>query len=366
MKKKIIIISVVLVLLAVCAAVGYYAYRVFMAANINANPESPTYKYLYVRADDTWDDVIEQLDTNGWISSIDDLKMCIKYLEKEVPQCGKYDLEPNLPNRVFVNRLAYGLSNKGKLQLKLTRYTPVVAKKLSDQLAIDSASLADVFLADTLLQKYGLDQESSLALFVRFDTTIQWCASAKEVEACVLDARHRFWNEERLEKAKKLGLSLKDIHILASIVEEESNDYEDRRKIAGVYLNRLRIKMPLQADPTARFAVGDFTLNRILKKHIQIKSPYNTYVCPGLPPGPIRIPTNNSIDAVLNYVSHNYIYFCAKADFSGTHNFAVTYTEHLRNARAYQKAITIWIREKKAREKAEAEAKAKAEAEKVR
>ena len=344
--KKILIITF-LILLVVASGVGYYLYKVFLGPNINANPESATYKYLYVRPNDTWNDVVSQLDSNGWVSSVKDLETCIEYLEKEAPECGKYDLEPNLGNRNFVNRLAYGLSNKAKLQLKMTRYTPWVARNLSRQLPIDSASLADQFLADTLLCKYGLTKESSLALFVRIDTAVQWCLTPKEVETVVLDARERFWNEERRAKARKTGLNLKDIHILASIVEEETNNAEDRRMVAGVYINRLKKRMPLQACPTARYAAGDFSLNRILKKHTKIDSPYNTYKYAGLPPGPIRIPSANAIDAVLNYVPHKYLYFCAKPDFSGTHNYATTYAEHSRNARAYQKALNKRIREQR-------------------
>jgi UPF0755 protein len=344
--KKIISI-VILVLLVLASGVGYYFYKVFLGPNINANPESTTYKYLYVKPNDTWNDVVAQLDSNGWVSSVKDLQTCIEYLEKEAPECGKYDLEPNLGNRNFVNRLAYGLSNKAKLQLKMTRYTPWVARNLSRQLPIDSASLADVFLADTLLRKYGLTKESSLALFVRIDTAVQWCLTPKEVETVVLDARERFWNPERLEKARKTGLNLKDIHILASIVEEETNNAEDRRMVAGVYLNRLKKRMPLQACPTARYAAGDFSLNRILKKHTKIDSPYNTYKYAGLPPGPIRIPSAKAIDAVLDFVPHKYLYFCAKSDFSGTHDYATTFSEHSRNARAYQKALNQRIREQR-------------------
>ena len=344
--KKIISI-IILILLVAAGGAGYYFYKVFLAPNINANPESATYKYLYVRPNDTWDDVVTQLDTNKWINNVEYLKTCIEYLEKEAPECGKYDLEPNLGNRNFVNRLAYGLSNKAKLQLKMTRYTPWVARNLSRQLPIDSASLADQFLADTLLRKYGLTKESSLALFVRIDTAVQWCLTPKEVEMVVLDARERFWNEERRAKARKTGLNLKDIHILASIVEEETNNAEDRRMVAGVYLNRLKKRMPLQACPTARYAAGDFSLNRILKKHTKIDSPYNTYKYAGLPPGPIRIPSAKAIDAVLDFVPHKYLYFCAKADFSGTHNYATTFSEHSRNARDYQRALNKRIREQR-------------------
>ena len=344
--KKIILI-IILVLLAVAGGVGYCFYNVFLEPNINANPDSATYKYLYVEPNDTWTDVVAKLDSNGWLHSEASLLSCIEYLEKEAPQCGKYDIEPNLGNRNFVNRLAYGLSNKAKVQLKMTRYTTWVARNLARQLPVDSASLADQFLADTLLRKYGLTKESSLALFVRMDTAVRWCMTPQEVETCVLNARESFWNEERTEKARKTGLSIKDIHILASIVEEETNNAEDRRMVAGVYLNRLKKRMPLQACPTARFATGDFTLNRVLKKHTQIDSPYNTYKYAGLPPGPIRIPSAAAIDAVLNFVPHKYLYFCAKADFSGTHNYATTFSEHSRNARDYQKALNQRIREQR-------------------
>ena len=137
--------------------------------------------------------------------------------------------------------------------------------------------------------------------------------------------------------------------LLASIVEEETNNAEDRKMVAGVYLNRLKKRMPLQACPTARYATGDFTLNRVLKKHTQIDSPYNTYKYAGLPPGPIRIPSGAAIDAVLDFISHKYLYFCAKPDFSGTHNYATNYVEHSRNARAYQKALNKRLREQRAK-----------------
>lgn len=170
--KKILIITF-LILLVVTGGVGYYFYNIFLGQNINANPESATYKYLYVEPNDTWEDVVAKLDSNGWLKSVKDLQTCIEYLEKPVPECGKYDLEPNLGNRNFVNRLAYGLSNKARVQLKMTRYTTWVARNLARQLPVDSASLADQFLADTLLRKYGLTKESSLALFVRMDTAVQ-------------------------------------------------------------------------------------------------------------------------------------------------------------------------------------------------
>ena len=149
-----------------------------------------------------------------------------------------------------------------------------------------------------------------------------------------------FWNKHRIGKAKEIGLTKKEVSILASIVEKEQNIKTDERKIiAGLYLNRIKKNMKLESDPTLVFAIGDFSIKRVLNKDKKIKSKYNTYKYKGLPPGPICIPSINSIDAVLNAESHNYIFMCAKEDFSGYHNFAKTYKQHLKNARKYQKAL---------------------------
>ena len=146
---------------------------------------------------------------------------------------------------------------------------------------------------------------------------------------------NRFWNQSRRAKADSLSMTPVEVAILASIVEEETNNRQEKPMVAGLYINRLRIGIPLQADPTVKFALQDFSLRRITNAHLNFPSPYNTYLNVGLPPGPIRIPSPAGIDAVLNYARHNYIYMCAKEDFSGTHNFASTYAEHMQNARKY-------------------------------
>ena len=149
----------------------------------------------------------------------------------------------------------------------------------------------------------------------------------------------RFWNKDRRDKAQALGMTPIEVATLASIVEEETNASPEKPIVAGLYINRLHRGMPLQADPTVRFAVGDFERQRITHADLSINSPYNTYLHAGLPPGPIRIATPQGLDAVLNYARHNYLYMCAKEDFSGRHNFASNYAEHLRNARRYQQAL---------------------------
>ena len=148
-----------------------------------------------------------------------------------------------------------------------------------------------------------------------------------------------FWNKNRRAKAKAIGLTIEEVATLASIVDEETNNNEEKPIVAGLYINRLKRGMPLQADPTIKFALGDFGRKRILSKDLEIEHPYNTYKHKGLPPGPIRIPSIQGIESVLNHAKHNYIYMCAKEDFSGTHNFATTLSEHNANARRYQQAL---------------------------
>ena len=163
--------------------------------------------------------------------------------------------------------------------------------------------------------------------------------SADELIERMRKEHERFWNKERLAQATAIGMTPEEVSTLASIVEEETNNNEEKPMVAGLYINRLHKDMPLQADPTIKFALQDFGLRRITNEHLKIDSPYNTYINIGLPPGPIRIPSKKGIDSVLNYTKHNYIYMCAKEDFSGTHNFAVTAAQHQANARRYQQAL---------------------------
>jgi UPF0755 protein len=156
----------------------------------------------------------------------------------------------------------------------------------------------------------------------------------------MVEENKRFWSEGRLQKANALGMSKEEVVTLASIVDSETANNGEKPRVAGLYINRLKKGMLLQSDPTVIFATKDFTIRRVLNHHLQTESPYNTYKYKGLPPGPIRIPSIAGIDAVLNYEKHNYIYMCAKEDFSGTHNFASTYRAHLANARRYTKALT--------------------------
>lgn len=334
MGKKIVIISVSVIVLGV----AFFLYTVFLAGNINTNDGK--YHSIFLNGGETWEEVKEILHSDSLLASDVSFDLALRFVGRDKqPSCGRYDLEPDLGNRDFINRVAYGLANKTALEVKMTRYTEWAARNISRQLLIDSASVYDFIMQDSVLASYGLEKKNSLAMFVRFKDRIDWCASAEDIASCLRRNYDKFWTQERLDKAKACGLSPAQVHTLASIVEEETNNIDDRKMVAGVYMNRLKRGMPLQACPTARYASGDFTLDRILAKHTKIDSEYNTYRNKGLPPGPIRIPTDASLDAVLNFVKHDYLYFCANPDFSGTHVYSRTFSEHRKVARQYRREL---------------------------
>ena len=339
MRKKLIYLFVALGVVALLAGgVFLGGWMIFFKKNINN--QSEVYHYLYVRPETTWDDIRDTLVHNGWVSDLRAYDWAMRLIGKDkTPHTGKYDLELGIGNRNFINRIAYGLDNKTDIEIRMTRYPEWVARNLAPQVMVDSAAIADVLLSEAYLQQRGFTRDNALAMFVRFKSAVHWDLPAQALADEIARQYDMFWNEDRRSKACEMGMSPIEVTILASIVEEETNDFEDRRMVAGVYMNRLRKGMLLQACPTARYASGDFTLNRILKKHTLIDSPYNTYRYAGLPPGPIRIPQRESIDAVLDYAHHKYLYMCAKSDFSGTHNYSSTLAQHNQYALQYQREL---------------------------
>jgi len=214
-----------------------------------------------------------------------------------------------------------------------------LARSIGKQLMIDSAEIAKAINSPALQQKLGYNKETIPCLFIPDTYQVYWDISVENFIERMQKEHQKFWNQERLEKATQMGMTPIEVCTLASIVEEETNNNQEKPMVAGLYINRLHLDMPLQADPTIKFALQDFGLRRIANIHLNIDSPYNTYRNTGLPPGPIRIPTPIGLDAVLNYAKHDYIYMCAKEDFSGTHNFASNYADHMKNARKYWNAL---------------------------
>jgi UPF0755 protein len=214
-----------------------------------------------------------------------------------------------------------------------------LAGKVSKYLVADSLSILNLFSNESLIQKYGFTTETFRTMFIPDTYEFYWTTSAEEFAERMKSEYDKFWNAERRKKAEEINLTPAEITTLASIVQAETAKKEEQNRIAGLYMNRLKNGQLLQADPTVKYAVGDFSLKRILNVHLHIDSPYNTYKNAGLPPGPINFPETTAIDAVLNFERHNYLYMCAKEDFSGYHNFAVTLDEHNRNAAKYRREL---------------------------
>ena len=264
---------------------------------------------------------------------------------------GRYVVESSKPSVYVARMLVFGWQTPQNLTLSGTiRSKERLVKKISNQMMVDSAEVAYALADSAFLAQYGFTPENVFAMIMQDTYQIYWTASVKEIFDRFKKEYDAFWTSSRESKAKKLGLSKMDVSIVASIVSGETLKEFEYPIIAGVYLNRYRIGMKLQADPTVAFCF-DYKLNRILHRHMEVDSPYNTYKHVGLPPAPINVPPKACLDAVLNPDQHGYIYFCASPEFNGTHRFAVTYEEHMNNANEFHKALNARERAKKAAQK---------------
>lgn len=250
---------------------------------------------------------------------------------------GAYRVEPGEKALTTARKMAKGHQTPVKVTFHNIRTMPELMARIASSLEISADSLTHA--TNKVLTDSGLKPAQFPAAFIPDTYEFYWTTPADKVVKRLLDYRNKFWDDDRTAKARALGLSPIEVATLASIVEEESNMADEQPTIARLYLNRLDRGMPLQADPTVKFAVGDFTLRRITASHLSTPSPYNTYINKGLPPGPIRVAAKGTIDRVLSAPRHSYIYMCAKEDFSGHHNFAADYDTHRANARRYQKAL---------------------------
>ncbi|MCH5225588.1 MAG: endolytic transglycosylase MltG [Muribaculaceae bacterium] len=235
--------------------------------------------------------------------------------------------------------LSHGQQHPVKVVVNGARGIKPLAEKISRNVEFASDSLVALLNDPEFLKRYDVTPEEVIGLFPDDTYLVYWSAKPEEVVAKIAANYNKIWNEQRREKARSLGLTPLEVTTLASIVDEETNKSDEKPMVARLYLNRLKKGMKLQADPTVKFATGDFSLRRIRNEHLATRSPYNTYLVEGLPPGPIRTVTTADIDAVLNAPQHPYLYMCAKEDFSGYHNFASDYSTHLSNARRYQKEL---------------------------
>lgn len=252
---------------------------------------------------------------------------------------GAYTIDKGMNALEAMRKLTSGAQTPVRITVNGFRNFPLLIEKISAKMEFPADSLKAVLNDVDFLAAYGLTPENAMSMFLDDTYEMYWTTSARDVVKKIGDHYNYVWNPTRVRMAAEMGVTPVQLTIIASIVDEESNSKDEKGTIGQLYLNRLNSKMKLQADPTVRFAIGDFTIKRITKKDLGFESPYNTYINNGVPPGPIRTTSEETIKQILESKPNNYLYMCAKEDFSGTHNFATTYEEHLKNAVRYQAAL---------------------------
>lgn len=333
--KKIFFISI-LSLIIVASIIGFAGYKLFFAPAF-----FPTTKtYIYVDRDDNADSLIHKIEATSNPTSMWGFKKMAKFrdLNNNI-RTGKYAINADDNVYALYHRLSRGHKEPVNLVVASTRNVEFLSRNLAKQLMIDSLEISQLFNDPNELKQLNYTTETLNGMIIPDTYQVYWDISAQDLVERLVKEYKRFWNEKRLAQAKEMGFTPNEISTIASIVDEETNNNAEKPLVAGLYVNRLRKNIPLQADPTVKFALQDFNLRRITKEHLKTVSPYNTYINTGLPPGPIRIPTKQGLESVLNHTKHDYIYMCAKEDLSGTHNFAANYNDHLRNARKYWDAL---------------------------
>lgn len=328
-KKLLLIIITSLLLLAVVGVFFVYRllYRTYDGDRVR----------IYVPAGATDASVRDTLVTH--LGDFGDDVFMLWHLRKSLPAKahGSYVISAGDKALDVCRSLRYGRQTPVKVTFNNIRTIDALSERVASKMEWGAEEFKSA--CDTVLPDKGFGKNQYIAAFLPDTYEFYWTTPAVDVVKRLSDVRDRFWNDDRREKASRLGLRPVEVATLASIVEEETAKTDERPLVARLYLNRLGRGMLLQADPTVKFANGDFALRRILAKHLEIDSPYNTYKYEGLPPGPIRMVERSTIDAVLDAPSHDYIYMCAKEDFSGYHNFATDYAKHLDNARRYQREL---------------------------
>jgi UPF0755 protein len=338
MKKIIAILFVVTTLV-----VGYAAWNVF-----GPTVSAPADKYFYIKTGSTYTDVVSALEEQH-ITKIgfffQKLAAQAKYKSNIKP--GRYEIKDNSSIYALLKMLKAGKQSPVKLVINKLRIKEDLAGKIGKNFECDSTEVVNFLNSKDSLAEYKLDSNTLMSAIIPNTYELNWNTSFKKIFSRLKAEQEKFWNTERMQKAKAKNLSTLQVYTLASIVEEETNKAEDKPLVASVYKNRFAKGEKLQADPTVKFAMKDFGLKRILFKHLEFESPYNTYRHTGFPPGPICTPSTKTIDAVLDAPETNYMFFVAKPDLNGYSNFATTYQEHLVFAHAYQHALDSLIRSRK-------------------
>ncbi|WP_423127356.1 endolytic transglycosylase MltG [Gaoshiqia sp. Z1-71] len=319
---------------------GYQLFNYIFDGNVK-NPGSIT-----IPSDAGFEQVLDSLRAKDILLNEKAFKWVAK--KKDYPNLvkpGKYVFDKGMNTNSIVNMLRSGDQQPVSVTFNNLRFMAELAGKVAKYIEPDSTELIAYFTQPEVIEQMGFDEYSFHAMFIPNTYEFYWTTSPEQFTERMKAEYERFWTDQRLEKASQLGLSPVEVITLASIVQEETIKADEKPIVAGLYINRIRKGMILQADPTIKFAMGNFEIKRVLTRHLEIESPYNTYKYTGLPPGPINFPEISSIDAVLNADDNKYLYMCAREDFSGYHNFARTLNEHNKNAQRYREALNqnqIW------------------------
>lgn len=334
-KRLRVFIYIFAALVIIAIAIGFYI------RNIVFEPiELKEKVYIYIEPTTKYEEVVEQIKEKVDLPSEKFFQMISERMNypKSV-RTGRYAIKNAMTMPEVIRMLRSGNQTAVKLTFNNMRTKENLAGRISNQLLMDSLTLLASIKDEKKIEELGFDSNTIVAMFIPNTYEVYWDTSVDKLLTRMQSEYNAFWNESRKAKAEQIGLTPLEVSTLASIVEEEATYSDEYPIVAGLYLNRLKRGQRLEADPTVKYAVGDFSLRRILYKHLEVESPYNTYRNDGLPPGPIRVPSINGIEATLSPQNHKYLFMCAKDDLSGRHNFATTHAEHVRNAARYQRAL---------------------------
>ena len=335
MINKKILISVI-IFSTLLSSISVYLYQMFYSPNFLINQKD---KFLIIEDTMNFNDVRNKLIQDTILNDVLSFSVLSKAMKyNQNIKSGAYKIKSNMSNYSLIKMLRSGNQTPINISFNYARKIEDLSKIITKDLKITNDEFME-FINNKKNDLYGFNKMNIMAMFLSDTYEVYWNISIESLFNKMHSEYTKFWNKERINKSNELKMSNIDVSILASIVASETLKIDEANTIAGVYINRLKKNMYLQADPTLVYAANDFSIKRVLNKHKKIASPYNTYINKGLPPGPIKLTTKEYIDAVLNYEKHKYIYFCAKDDFSGYHVFAIKLSQHNRNAKKFQKAL---------------------------
>ena len=334
MFKKFIIALVVLIILGLGITCVIY-YLNYFGPNVTDKHE-----YLYIHTGADYDDVYKTIRDSDMVKDSTTFNWAAENMKyKSRVKAGRYRLKPGMSNRALINMLASGTQEPVTLSFHTMRLKEQFAVYVSKKIEPDSTAILNLLDSAAYVKQFGFTTDDVYTMFLPNTYQMYWNVSPEKFFKKMYAGYEKFWTPERKQKATDIGLSQVQVSVLASIVDAEALHDDEMPTIAGLYLNRLKKGMKLESDPTVIFALHDFTIHRVLNKDLKVISPYNTYMYTGLPPGPVMMPSINAVNSVLDYKASNYIYMCAKADFSGYHAFATNVADHLINAHKFQKAL---------------------------